>query len=61
MAIVTGASRGIGAATAAAVAAAGADVFLAARDAEALGAVAAGIRAAGGSATAVPTDVSREP
>jgi NAD(P)-dependent dehydrogenase (short-subunit alcohol dehydrogenase family) len=61
VAIVTGASRGIGAATAAAVAAAGAHVFLAARDAEALGAVAAGIRAAGGAATAVPTDVSREP
>jgi NAD(P)-dependent dehydrogenase (short-subunit alcohol dehydrogenase family) len=61
VAIVTGASRGIGAATAAAVAAAGAHVFLAARDRDALAAVTAGIRAAGGAATAVPTDVSREP
>ena len=37
VAVVTGASRGIGAATAAAVAAAGAHVFLAARDRAALG------------------------
>jgi NAD(P)-dependent dehydrogenase (short-subunit alcohol dehydrogenase family) len=59
VAVVTGASRGIGAATAAAIAAAGAHVILAARDGEALGAVAAGIRAAGGQATAVPTDVSK--
>jgi NAD(P)-dependent dehydrogenase (short-subunit alcohol dehydrogenase family) len=59
VAIVTGASRGIGAATAAAIAAAGAHVVLAARDRDALGAVAAGIRAAGGEATAVPTDVSQ--
>jgi NAD(P)-dependent dehydrogenase (short-subunit alcohol dehydrogenase family) len=61
VAIVTGASRGIGAATAAAVAAAGAHVFLAARDRGALAAVADGIRAAGGAATAVPADVSQEP
>jgi NAD(P)-dependent dehydrogenase (short-subunit alcohol dehydrogenase family) len=57
--LVTGASRGIGAATAEAVAAAGAHVVLAARDSEALDAIAAGIRAAGGAATAVPTDVSK--
>ncbi|HEX5288025.1 MAG TPA: SDR family NAD(P)-dependent oxidoreductase [Streptosporangiaceae bacterium] len=61
VAVVTGASRGIGAATAAAVAAAGARVFLAARDRDALAAVADGIRAAGGAATAVAADVSQEP
>jgi len=59
LALVTGASRGIGAAAAEAVAAAGAHVVLAARDGDALNAVAARIGAAGGSATAVPTDVSR--
>ncbi|MDQ2874222.1 MAG: SDR family oxidoreductase [Actinomycetota bacterium] len=59
IAIVTGASRGIGAATAAAIAAAGAHVVLAARDRQALAAVARSIRAAGGTATSVPTDVSR--
>ena len=59
LAIVTGASRGIGAATAEAIAAAGAHVVLAARDGEALDAVARSIREAGGAATAVPTDVSR--
>ena len=59
LAVVTGASRGIGAATAEAVAAAGAHVVLAARDGEALAAVARSIRDAGGAATAVPTDVSR--
>ena len=59
VAVVTGASRGIGAATAVAVAAAGAHVVLAARDREALGEVAGGIRRAGGEATPVPTDVSR--
>jgi NAD(P)-dependent dehydrogenase (short-subunit alcohol dehydrogenase family) len=57
-AVVTGASRGIGAATAAAVAAAGARVVLAARDHEALDGVAKRIRDAGGEAKAVPTDVS---
>ena len=56
--MVTGASRGIGAATAEAIAAAGAHVVLAARDLDALAGVAARIRAAGGDATAVPTDVS---
>ncbi len=60
LAIVTGASRGIGAATAEAVAAAGARVVIAARDGGALEAVAARIRDAGGEATAVPTDVSVE-
>lgn len=59
LAVVTGASRGIGAATAEAIAAAGAHVVLAARDGEALDAVARSIRDAGGAATAVPTDVSR--
>ncbi len=60
LAVVTGASRGIGAATAEAVAAAGAHVVLAARDHEALDRVARRIRGAGGLATAVPTDVSDE-
>jgi NAD(P)-dependent dehydrogenase (short-subunit alcohol dehydrogenase family) len=59
VAVVTGASRGIGAATAQAVAVAGAHVVLAARDAQALDAVAARIRAAGGEATTAPTDVGR--
>jgi NAD(P)-dependent dehydrogenase (short-subunit alcohol dehydrogenase family) len=58
LAVVTGASRGIGAATAESIAAAGAHVFLAARDAEALDAVARRIRDAGGEATPAPTDVS---
>jgi len=60
VALVTGASRGIGAATAAAVAAAGAHVVLAARDRSALDGVAGRIRDAGGRATVVPTDVSDE-
>jgi NAD(P)-dependent dehydrogenase (short-subunit alcohol dehydrogenase family) len=59
VAVVTGASRGIGAATAEAVAARGAHAVLAARNAEALGAVAGRIRRDGGEATAVPTDVSQ--
>jgi NAD(P)-dependent dehydrogenase (short-subunit alcohol dehydrogenase family) len=58
LAVVTGASRGIGAATAEAIAAAGAHVVLAARDREALDAVAGRIRDAGGEATPTPTDVS---
>jgi len=57
--LVTGASRGIGAATAEALADAGARVVLAARNAEALEAVAEGIRGRGGDARAVPTDVAR--
>jgi len=60
VAVVTGASRGIGAATAEAVAAAGAHVVLAARDREALDGVAGRIRHAGGRATPVPTDVSQD-
>jgi NAD(P)-dependent dehydrogenase (short-subunit alcohol dehydrogenase family) len=58
--VVTGASRGIGAATAAAMAAAGAHVVLAARDGQALDGVARRIKDAGGQATLVPTDVSDE-
>jgi len=60
LAVVTGASRGIGAATAAAVAAAGAHVVLAARDRRALDGVAGRIKDAGGRATRVLTDVSDE-
>ena len=60
LAVVTGASRGIGAATAAAVAAAGAHVVLAARDRQALDGVAGRIRDAGGQATPVPADVTDE-
>jgi NAD(P)-dependent dehydrogenase (short-subunit alcohol dehydrogenase family) len=60
LAVVTGASRGIGAAAAAAVAAAGAHVVLAARDSQALDGVARQIADAGGKATPVPTDVSSE-
>jgi len=59
LAVVTGASRGIGAATAGAIAAAGAHVVLAARDREALDGVAGRIRDNGGEATPVTTDVSR--
>jgi NAD(P)-dependent dehydrogenase (short-subunit alcohol dehydrogenase family) len=58
--VVTGASSGIGAATARAVAAAGAHVLLAARDGAALHGLAGRIRDAGGQATPVPTDVSDE-
>jgi NAD(P)-dependent dehydrogenase (short-subunit alcohol dehydrogenase family) len=59
VAVVTGASRGIGAATAEAVAARGAHVVAAARNAGALGEVAERIRRSGGQATAVRTDVSQ--
>ena len=58
VALVVGASRGIGAATARAFANAGAHVALAARDAQALESVANAIQEAGGRALAVPTDVS---
>jgi NAD(P)-dependent dehydrogenase (short-subunit alcohol dehydrogenase family) len=57
VAVVTGASRGIGRATAVAIAREGAHVVLAARGAAALDATVAAIRDAGGGATAVPTDV----
>ena len=59
VAIVTGASRGIGAATAEALAGAGAHVVLAARDSQALASVASGIKAAGGETTPIRTDVSK--
>jgi NAD(P)-dependent dehydrogenase (short-subunit alcohol dehydrogenase family) len=59
VAIVTGASRGIGRATAEAMAKAGAHVVLAARDRAALDAVCGGIRGLGGDATPVPADVGR--
>jgi NAD(P)-dependent dehydrogenase (short-subunit alcohol dehydrogenase family) len=59
VAVVTGASRGIGAATAMALAGAGAQVILAARDDRALAEVADQIRNDGGTARAVPTDVSK--
>ena len=58
LAVVTGASRGIGAATAEAMAAAGAHVVLAARDREALDGIAARIREGGGEATPAPADIS---
>jgi NAD(P)-dependent dehydrogenase (short-subunit alcohol dehydrogenase family) len=60
VALVAGASRGIGAATAQAFAQAGAAVVLAARDGVALEAVAQEIRGGGGRALAVPTDVGDE-
>jgi NAD(P)-dependent dehydrogenase (short-subunit alcohol dehydrogenase family) len=58
LALVTGASRGIGAATAEALAAAGAHVVLTARDAKALEAVEERIFAGGGQATIAPVDLS---
>lgn len=61
LALVTGASRGIGAATAEALAAAGAHVILVARTAKALEEVEDRIHAAGGSATIAPLDLSDTP
>src|SRR5260370_18767141 len=58
VALVVGASKGIGAATAEAFAVAGAAVVLAARDTAALNAVAEGIETRGGRALAVGTDVT---
>jgi len=58
VALVTGASQGIGRATALALAQAGARVAAAARNAEKLAAVVAEIAAAGGEAIAVPMDVA---
>ena len=57
LALVTGASRGIGAATAEALAGAGAHVILAARTAADLEAVEDRIAASGGSATIAPLDL----
>ena len=58
VALVTGASQGIGRATALALAAAGAKVAVAARNAEKLAALARKLNAAGGEALAVPMDVA---
>jgi NAD(P)-dependent dehydrogenase (short-subunit alcohol dehydrogenase family) len=60
VAIVTGASNGIGRGIAETFAAEGAKTVLVARRAELLDEVAAGIRARGGAALAVPTDLTRE-
>jgi NAD(P)-dependent dehydrogenase (short-subunit alcohol dehydrogenase family) len=57
LALVTGASKGIGAATAKALAAAGAHVILTARNAKELEAVEEAIHEAGGSSTIAPMDL----
>src|SRR4051794_22851405 len=57
VAIITGANRGIGAATARVFVAAGAAVALAAADATALETLARELAANGGRAIAIPTDV----
>jgi 3-oxoacyl-[acyl-carrier protein] reductase len=59
VALVTGASQGLGRAIAEALGAAGATVALVARNAGKLADVAAGIRAAGGAAEEFPCDVSK--
>jgi len=59
LALVTGASRGIGAATAEALAAAGAHVILVARTSNALEEVEQRIHEAGGSATIAPLDLTQ--
>ncbi|MDA3648118.1 SDR family oxidoreductase [Saccharopolyspora indica] len=59
-ALVTGASSGIGAATARALAAAGAHVVLVARRADALGRVAEQVRSRGGTATVLAADLVAE-
>ena len=60
VAIVTGASSGIGEATAESLASRGASVVLAARRADELEAVAERIRTDGGEALVVPTDVTED-
>ncbi|WP_334193145.1 SDR family oxidoreductase [Pararhodobacter sp.] len=60
IAIVTGASSGIGLAIAEGLAAEGARVVVAARSADKLAALVAGIEAKGGTALAVPTDMTDE-
>ncbi len=60
VAIVTGASNGIGRGIAEVFAAEGAKTVLAARRADLLDGVAAGIRSRGGQALPVPTDLTRE-
>ncbi|WP_284125670.1 SDR family NAD(P)-dependent oxidoreductase [Parerythrobacter aestuarii] len=58
LALVTGASKGIGAATAKALAAGGAHVVLTARDVKGLEAVEDSIHSAGGSSTIAPVDLT---
>ncbi len=58
LALVTGSSKGIGAATAEALSAAGAHVILTGRDTKALEAIEARIFASGGSATIAPVDLA---
>lgn len=60
IALVTGASRGIGAATAKALAAAGAHVILTARDVKALETVEDEIHSAGGNSTIAPLDLTEQ-
>lgn len=60
VAVVTGASRGIGAAIGAALAGAGAQVVLASRDRDGLSRQVQTIASSGGQAAAVPVDVSSE-